>query len=196
MFLLRFGIQNITKRNTPQSIARIVISTYLLCTFVSVLHCQQILSSIFSLIYVVNEEIMLKGICIIRQAPFPEDTRLRKEAETLRDKGWNVTVISAKYKKQSFRENWNKIKIYRLPVPHTRRSMTKMLLEYLAFSALAFVLQTALFLFKRFSVIQVNAMPDFLIFTTIIPRLFKIPIILDMYELMPELYRSLNNVGP
>ena len=47
---------------------------------------------------------------------------------------------------------------------------------------------TLLFLRQRYVCIQVNTMPDFLVFTTLIPRLFGSKILLDMHEPIPELW--------
>ncbi|MFC1792815.1 glycosyltransferase [Planctomycetota bacterium] len=43
---------------------------------------------------------------------------------------------------------------------------------------------------KRYVGIQVNTMPDFLVFATLIPKLCGVKVILDMHEAMPELFRS------
>jgi glycosyltransferase involved in cell wall biosynthesis len=52
------------------------------------------------------------------------------------------------------------------------------------------VLVTALFFRHRYHVIQVHTMPDFMVFAAIIPRLFGANVVLDVHDLMPELYMS------
>ena len=42
---------------------------------------------------------------------------------------------------------------------------------------------------KKFSVIQVNTMPDFLVFSTLIPKLFGAKIVLHIHEPTPELWK-------
>jgi len=41
---------------------------------------------------------------------------------------------------------------------------------------------------KRYDIVQVNTMPDFLIFTTLVPKLLGAKVVLDMHECMPEIY--------
>ena len=47
---------------------------------------------------------------------------------------------------------------------------------------------SALFFERRYRVVHVNNMPDFLVFTTIIPRLFGIKVILDIHDPMPNTF--------
>jgi glycosyltransferase involved in cell wall biosynthesis len=59
---------------------------------------------------------------------------------------------------------------------------------------LSFILMSAmtsaLYFQKRYSCIQVNTLPDFLVFVTFIPRLFGAKVLLDMHEPTPELWNS------
>src|SRR6185369_11328565 len=45
-----------------------------------------------------------------------------------------------------------------------------------------------LFSKKRYDIIHVHTMPDFLVFAALIPKLFGAKVILDVHDLMPELY--------
>ena len=49
----------------------------------------------------------------------------------------------------------------------------------------------ALYFRNRYDFIQVNTLPDFLVFVTIVPKLFGAKIILDLHEPSPELFRVL-----
>jgi len=43
---------------------------------------------------------------------------------------------------------------------------------------------------NSYDIVQVHTMPDFLVFTTIVPKLLGAKIILDIHDLMPELYMA------
>jgi len=64
------------------------------------------------------------------------------------------------------------------------------LLAYLDFFLRCFVKTTALFFKQRYSVIHVNNMPDFLVFSTIVPKLCGTKIILDIHDPMPNTFAS------
>jgi glycosyltransferase involved in cell wall biosynthesis len=68
-------------------------------------------------------------------------------------------------------------------------------LEYLAFFVLAFFKVTALHLKRRYNVVQVHNLPDFLIFSAIVPRVSGARLILDLHDLMPEFYSARFNSG-
>jgi hypothetical protein len=63
--------------------------------------------------------------------------------------------------------------------------------KYVLFFLLAAHKLTALHLQQQFSVIQVNTMPDFLVFATLVPRLMGAKVTLFLYEPMPELWQTL-----
>jgi Glycosyltransferase Family 4 len=62
--------------------------------------------------------------------------------------------------------------------------------EYSAFFLSAFAQASRLHLRRRYDVVQVNTLPDALVFAAAIPKLFGARVILDLHELMPELYVS------
>ncbi len=132
----------------------------------------------------------LRRVCIIRHGYYPRDPRVRKEAEALIDKGFEVDVLCLKDNGEKSRENVSGVNIYRLPLRRHRQGMLVYILEY----SVSFVMFAVIVLFhyfkKRYAVIQVNTLPDFLVFVTLIPKLCGAKVVLDMHEAMPELFRS------
>src|SRR5207247_8680052 len=53
-----------------------------------------------------------------------------------------------------------------------------------------FVRLSTLHVKRRYDVVQVHTMPDFLVFAALIPKLLGAKIILDVHDLMPELYAA------
>jgi glycosyltransferase involved in cell wall biosynthesis len=63
--------------------------------------------------------------------------------------------------------------------------------DYVSFASLAALKAARLHLRSRFDVVQVNSMPDFLVFAGIVPRLLGARLISMMYEPTPELWEDL-----
>ncbi len=130
----------------------------------------------------------LKRICIIRQWYCPIDPRVRKEAQTLVGMDYKVDLICLRKSGEKKRESTSGINIYRLPITHRRGSKFRYIVEYSTFFVFSFAMLSLLWFKNRYNVIQVNTMPDLLVFVTILPRLFGARIVLDMHEAMPEVY--------
>ena len=117
------------------------------------------------------------------------ETRVEREALALRDHGIEVDVICLRYDQEEPTSLEEGVRVYRLPVKrHRGKGMLVQLLEYLTFFALAFLRLTFLHVRKRYDVVQVHNLPDFLVFAALIPKLTGAKIILDLHDLMPEFY--------
>ena len=127
-------------------------------------------------------------ICVIRLGYFPWDSRVSKEVHALFSAGYVVSVICLRKAGQSFTEVVDGVRVYRLPILNRRGSR----ILYLCNNVLALSMVTgiisALHFRYWFDLIQVNTMPDALVFTTLIPRLLGAKVLLDMQEPIPELW--------
>jgi len=101
-----------------------------------------------------------------------------------------VDVICLKLKNEENSEIMDGINVYRMPVSHQRGRMLRYIIEYGAFFILSFIKLTLLHLEKKYAIIEVDTMPDFLVFVTVIPKLLGAKTILYMFEAMPELFAS------
>jgi glycosyltransferase involved in cell wall biosynthesis len=133
----------------------------------------------------------MKKVCIIRQGYFPHDVRVRKEALALIDKGYHVDVICLQDPGEEREKVYRGVNIYRIPMQHRRGSVLNYLYEYLTFFFLAGLKVSSLFFRNRYDFIQVNTLPDFLVFATLIPKIFGARVILDLHEPAPELWGSI-----
>lgn len=136
----------------------------------------------------------MKSVCIMRFFPYPHDSHVRRDAESLRDGGYDVDIIASRFKGQKLRENLDGINIYRLPIAHKRGTKVEYILHYFGFFILCFIL-SVLQLRKMYKVIEVDTMPDFLVFSTIIPKLLGAKIILYLFEAMPEFFAAKFNLS-
>ena len=136
----------------------------------------------------IPKENTMDRICVIRLGYYPEDARVPKEVRALCEAGYQVDVLCLRRKGQKTRENLQGAHIYRLRHGHHRESLLRYLWEYTLGVLKMFALVTVLFSRHRYKCIQVNTLPDPLVFVTIIPRLFGAKILLDMHEPTPELF--------
>ncbi|MDP9352483.1 MAG: glycosyltransferase, partial [Chloroflexota bacterium] len=93
------------------------------------------------------------------------------------------------------RETVNGVDVHRLPVEHRRGSALRYAWEYLAFALLAFLKVTQLHLRKRLQVVEVDNMPDILVFSSLIAKLTGAKVILYVFDNMPDLYAYLRQVS-
>jgi len=127
---------------------------------------------------------------MVCQSYYLRDPRVRREAEALADSGFMVDIITLRDKGEKRKETVSGVNIYRLPIMRKRGGMTRYLFEYLFFFLFSSVLLTFLFIRKRYNLIQVHTMPDFLVFCSLIPKIFRAKAVLDVHEPMPELFIS------
>jgi glycosyltransferase involved in cell wall biosynthesis len=138
----------------------------------------------------------MKKVCIVRQKYYPTQRNLRRNAETLSKAGYKVDVICLGRKGQKKRESINGVNVHRIIMPHRRGKVLWYLFDYTAFFIRSAVKLTWLSLKKRYDVIEVHTMPDFLVFITLLPKLLGSKVILFMFENTPELFISSFNTGP
>jgi glycosyltransferase involved in cell wall biosynthesis len=127
-------------------------------------------------------------ICIVRHYYYPEDPRSRREAEALAAAGHHVDILTLRHAGEPAREVINGVHVRRLPVQHYRGSYLHYAYEYGAFFVLSFLILTARFVRRRYDIVQVNSLPDFLVFAAAVCKLFGARLVLDMHECTPELF--------
>ncbi len=132
-----------------------------------------------------------KRACMVVHSFYPDDPRVRRETEALLGDGWQVDVICLRGEGEAKHEDCNGAQVHRLAVRrHRGAGFAIYMLEYMHFFVLASVLLARLQVKKRFNVVQVHNMPDFLIYTAAIPRMLGARLVLDIHDLVPELYGS------
>jgi glycosyltransferase involved in cell wall biosynthesis len=136
-------------------------------------------------------------VCVIRQGYFPLDTRVRREVHALADAGHEVDVICVRRPGEPRRERRGRIRVLRLPAPLRRTDgALRYLAQYAAFALMAGGVAAVLDRRRRWDVVQVNSMPDALVFAAAVPRLRGARVVLDLHECMPEFFQVKFAVGP
>jgi len=127
-------------------------------------------------------------VCLIRHGYYPRGPRVSKEVRALLESGYSVDVLCLRYDGQKRKEEVEGVRVYRLCHQHRRGSLLRYLYEYFLSFFKMTVMTTVLFFRHRYQCIQVNTLPDFLVFVTMIPRIFGAKVLLDMQEPAPELF--------
>ncbi|MGB7876986.1 MAG: glycosyltransferase family 4 protein [Anaerolineales bacterium] len=137
----------------------------------------------------------MKHHCMIVHAYYPlGETRVEREALALIDAGYAVDVICLRDEDERSFESINDVEIYRLPVMRKNvGGFFGQFLEYISFFALVFFKLIALYPRRNYGTVQAHNLPDFLIFSALIPKLFGARLILDLHDLMPEFFASKTN---
>lgn len=118
---------------------------------------------------------------------YRRDPRVKREAEALVGAGYDVVFLASRQPNEPNSESIEGVEVIKVRRMNDRRT-----------SALAYIIDYMIFFFalflhllmhpRRYQLIHINNMPDFLVFATCLPRLLGTPVIHDIHDLMPELF--------
>jgi glycosyltransferase involved in cell wall biosynthesis len=132
-----------------------------------------------------------KRVAIVRHSFYPSELNVKREAEALRDHGFDVDVICLRGENEAARETIEGVVVHRLPVGHRRGKILRYLWEYNAFFVLAALKLAGLHRRLHFRAVQVNTMPDYLVFVALYPKLTGARVVLHLHEPIPELFETM-----
>jgi glycosyltransferase involved in cell wall biosynthesis len=138
-----------------------------------------------------------KRVAMVVFSGYPSDPRPRRAAEALASQGMEVDLIClATDDNELKREVSNGIRIRRIPVPRSRGSVFTYLFEYGAFLLASGLILAVRSLTRRYDLVYVHNMPDILVFSAFVPKLFGAKVILDLHDPMPELMTTIYGLEP
>src|SRR5437879_1818512 len=129
-------------------------------------------------------------LMLVENNPYPQDTRVRAEAEALQSAGYAVSVISPAGKGQGWKQSVNGVRVYRFPPPFEARGFWGYVWEYFYSIVAMFSLSVLVWVRKPFHVIHAANPPDMLVFIAAFYKLFGTRFIFDHHDLSPELYNA------
>ena len=132
-----------------------------------------------------------RAVAIVRHSFYPFELNVKREAEALRDAGYQVHVICLRGPGEAAHETVEGVDVHRLPVGHKRGKILRYLWEYNAFFVLAAIKLARLHRRLRFAAVQVNTMPDYLVFAALYPKLTGAKVVLHLHEPVPELFLTM-----
>ena len=122
---------------------------------------------------------------------YDEDPRVRREAEALVAAGDEVDVFALRREADEATGVVDGVRVHRLGVQrHQGAGIGVYLREYLSFLVRAGLALTRAHRRRRYALVQVHSLPDFLAFAALPLRLAGVPLLLDLHEAMPEFFRS------
>jgi glycosyltransferase involved in cell wall biosynthesis len=120
---------------------------------------------------------------------YESDPRVRREAEALAARGDDVTVWALAKEGLPATETINGVHVKRIPMGRYRGGQAIAYIgSYLRFLAEVGPRLSSLHFEAPFDIVHVHTMPDFMVFAALLPRLFGAKVVLDMHDLMPDLF--------
>ncbi len=133
-----------------------------------------------------------KKAAVIVYSYYPSDTRVRRAAEAMIEAGMSVDLLClTDLETDPVQENIGGVNVFRVPIKRRRGSKWAYLSQYgrLFLSSLWFL--TFRGMRRKYDVVHVHNMPDFLVFAALLPKLAGAGVILDLHDPMPELMTSI-----
>lgn len=133
----------------------------------------------------------MKKICMIAYTNYLSDARPRREAETLVLRGDQVDFIALGENNRPAIETVEGVRLFRVKqLKYRGGSGASYLLSYMRFLCAVTAKLTRLYWKERYDVIYVHTMPDLLVLAGLIPNLLGARVVLNLHDMMPELYMS------
>jgi glycosyltransferase involved in cell wall biosynthesis len=132
----------------------------------------------------------MTSVCILLQNHYDIDIRVRRKAEALVAAGYSVDVLALRGPGGQKSYQLEGVNVYTLSLGKKRGSLVRYAFEYVAFFLWALVRVTVQMPRRRYAVIDVNTLPDFLVFAGVFARCMGAKLVLDMHEITPEFYMS------
>lgn len=137
----------------------------------------------------------MKSACLLVQNFYDFDVRVRRKAEALVGAGYSVDVLALRGSEQRKEYRLDGVQVYTISLGKLRGSLARYFFEYLAFFLWCFWFLMTRMPAKRYGIIDVNTLPDFLVFAAIPARVMGAKVVLDMHEITPEFYMSKYGIG-
>jgi glycosyltransferase involved in cell wall biosynthesis len=137
----------------------------------------------------------MKRVCFVVQMVYDIDTRVRRKAEALVAAGYSVDALALRAPQGRRSYTLNGVNVHTVRLGKQRGSLARYLLEYTAFFCWVFIQLAFRMPRRRYTIIDINTLPDFLVFAAALPKLGGAKLVLDMHEIMPEFYMSKYGIG-
>jgi glycosyltransferase involved in cell wall biosynthesis len=134
----------------------------------------------------------MKRVAMISYSFYESDNRVMRYAEALQERGDSVDIFSLAAGEKSPRfETANGVRIYRLQArTRDEKGKSAYLFRIIRFLLASFLAVSARQLRKGYDVVHVHNVPDFLVFSALMPKLTGARVILDIHDVLPEFFAS------
>jgi glycosyltransferase involved in cell wall biosynthesis len=132
----------------------------------------------------------MKSVCVLLQNYYDLDIRVRRKAEALVDAGYSVDVLALRSPNMQKTYTLAGVNVSTIFLGKKRGSLARYAFEYVVFFLWCVVRVTVQMARRRYAFIDVNTLPDFLVFAAVFAKWMGAKVILDMHEITPEFYIS------
>jgi glycosyltransferase involved in cell wall biosynthesis len=122
---------------------------------------------------------------------YPFDPRPRRAVDALTKEGMKVDLICEGEEKSPKRESLDSLEITRIPIKHRRGGALSYAHQYSAFILISAAILARRSFRGRYDLVYVHNMPDILVLSAMLPKLFGSKVILDQHDPMPELMTTI-----
>jgi glycosyltransferase involved in cell wall biosynthesis len=129
-------------------------------------------------------------LMLLQNAPYPFDSRVRREATTLTSNGIEVTLICPGIKKQRLYEIHDGVRIYRFQRPPEASGLLGYLFEYGYSIIVIFSISLFVLLRHGFDAVHAHCPPDAFVFIAAFYKILGKRFTYDHHDLSPELYNT------
>jgi glycosyltransferase involved in cell wall biosynthesis len=129
-------------------------------------------------------------VAIVVHAVVPGDPRIRRQVDALVDAGYEVDIFCLRQPGEPSEERDGSVRTIRLPINRSFIGFAGHMVEYVAFTAAAGLRLAREHRRRRYRLVQVATVPDFLSFAALPEKLIGVPLLLDLHEDMPEFFRD------
>ena len=132
-----------------------------------------------------------RPVVLVTHSYYEEDPRVRRQAEAILAAGRPVDVIGLRRPGDAAEGRVAGVQVRRLDVQrHQGAGLGTYLAEYIAFFVRVGLVLVRAQPRRRYALVQVATLPDWLVFAALPLRLVGVPVILDLHESMPDFFRS------
>jgi glycosyltransferase involved in cell wall biosynthesis len=130
-----------------------------------------------------------RRVLLLTQHPFPDHPAVVRSVSEVLEQGLEVDLVCSATPAGAVEPGPPPpgLRVYRVPVRHRRRPLVRYPIEYAAFFLAALGIVSWLGLRRRYTAVQVDNLPDILVFAAPVPRWRGARLVFYMYELTPEM---------
>jgi len=136
-------------------------------------------------------------VCMLGYTFYETDSRVRQYARALVERGDEVDFIGLGRRVQTAEDVVEGVRIFRIqPRQFDEKGKVSYLFKLLRFLVSSSMLLSRKHLRNRYDLIHIHSVPDFLVFAACLPRLTGAKVVLDIHDVLPELFAAKFNAPP
>ncbi len=130
--------------------------------------------------------------CMVAYSHYESDNRVRRYAESLAGAGWQVDAIVLRREGQEKKDTIRGVNVFRIQkrVPDEKSKLAYFIriFRFLVNSGVLLALRQVSR--RRYDIIHIHSIPDYEVFAALIPKLLGAKVILDIHDIVPELFSA------